>query len=424
MNPTRRSFLVGAGLLGLSGGLSACGASDSGPGSSAGSKDLSLWYWDGGLSPQAVKDTSATFSGRAKITTTVVPGDFKQRLKTAFTSRQDIPDITGIKGEDMPVFLTETGSFLDLNTLGARTIADSFATAKYAQATTADGQQIGLPIDLGPTALFFRADLWKKAGLPVAPGAVSALMTDWDGWFDTARRLKKALPGTFAIRNSGDVFGVALAQQHETFVARDGSFIGDQGGAKKAWKIALRSITDGIQAGIYNGSAFSEALTSGQLTGHIGPAWNGLDIEAGAPSTSGAWRVASCPGGPGNIGGSYLTLPGSCRNPELAFAYITELLSAANQSKGFAEASLFPALTAAYTLPALTAGQTFYGGQSTIEVFGPAAEHLPTVYDSPLNITIATSYNTELSNVEGGKEPAKAWKDAIEAGAEVVRSAA
>ena len=428
MNPTRRSVLTGAGLLGLIGGLNACGASDSGSsGSGAGNgggKALSLWYWDGGLSKTAVKDASTAFAGRADITPTIVEGDFKQHLMTALTSRRAVPDITGVKGEDMPIFLEQAGLFLDLNTLGAKSIADSFATAKYAQATTADGRQIGLPIDLGPTALFYRSDLWKDAGLPTDPTVVSARMKTWDGWFDVAKRLKKALPDTFAVRNSNDIFGIALAQQPETFVSRSGEFIGDEGGVKKAWKIALRAIVDGVQAGIYNQSAYNAALASGQLTAHLGPAWNGLDIEAGAPKTAGAWRVAASPGGPGNIGGSYLTLTGACRNPELAFAYIAELLSPANQSQGFAEASLFPARVATYTLPALTAGQAFYGGQSTIEVFGPAAQNLPKVYESPLNAAITSSYNTELSNIEGGKNPAKAWKDAVAAGRKAVKSAA
>src|SRR3954462_8907599 len=102
MNPTRRSFLLGAGLLGLGGGLSACGASDSaGSAGAGGDKALNLWYWSGGLSGQAVKDAATTFAGRATINPSVIEGDFKQHLMTALTSRRDVPDITGVKGEDM-----------------------------------------------------------------------------------------------------------------------------------------------------------------------------------------------------------------------------------------------------------------------------------------------------------------------------------
>lgn len=175
MNPSRRT-LLGAGLLGLTGALSACGGSSSGgtAADAAGkARTLSLWCWGGGLSEQAVTDAAATLAGRAKITSTIVDGDFKQHLVTALSSGRDVPDITGVKGEDMPVFLTKADEFLDLNPLGASQQASSFAAAKYAQATTPSGKQIGLPIDLGPTAIFYRSDLWDKAGLPSDPTEVA-----------------------------------------------------------------------------------------------------------------------------------------------------------------------------------------------------------------------------------------------------------
>jgi cellobiose transport system substrate-binding protein len=424
MSFTRRSFLLGTGMVGLTGGLSGCGSSDAGGPGGAGGRELSFWYWNGGLSEAVVNSLVGSFADRAKITPTLVSGDFKQRLTTTLSSGRAVPDITGIKGEDMPVFLTKPERFLDLNTLGAKRIAGSFATAKYAQATAMDGKQVGLPIDLGPTALFLRADLWKKAGLPTGTAAVNALMKTWDGWFETARRLKKALPGTFAIRNTTDVFAVALAQQPESFMSRAGDFIGDRAGVKVAWDLAVRSITEGIQAGIYDNEGFNAALSAGTLTGHMGPAWNGLDIESGAPRTAGTWRVADAPGGPANIGGSYLTLTSSCREPEIAFAYISELLSPANEAKAFTDSSVFPAVTAAYALPELTAGQDFYGGQATIDVFGPAAKHLPVVYDAPLNAAVSASYYTELSNIEGGKKPAQAWEDAVAAGKHAAQTGA
>jgi cellobiose transport system substrate-binding protein len=408
---TRRSLLLGAATAA---GLSGCG----GGSGEAGSQDeeLTFWYWDGALSPAVVKAVTSGFADRATISGTVVDGDFGQRLTTSLKAGSGEPDISGVKGEDMPTFLARADFFLDLNALGAKDIAASFAAAKYTAATTEDGRQIGLPIDLGPTALFLRADLWEKAGLTTRIPAVSARMTDWEGWFEAAGRLRKKLPGSFAIRNSGDVFGVALAQQPETFVTRAGDFAGDGGGVKTAWDLAVRSITEGVQAGIYDQNAFGAALSAGVLTGHLGPAWNGLDLASAAPGTSGHWRVADCPGGPANIGGSYLTLPATCRDPKVAFAFIAELLTPANEAKAFTDASVFPAVTAAYDLPALTEGQKFFGGQATSDIFGPAAKNLPSVYDAPQNAATMTAYLTELSNVEGGKKPATAWKDAVAAG--------
>jgi cellobiose transport system substrate-binding protein len=424
MSITRRSFFQHTGLLGAGAALTACGGSGPpGRATSPRGGELTFWYWPGGLSDAVVKQVAAAFTERVVITPELISGDFKQRLMTSLSSKTSAPDITGVKGEDMPAFLTQADHFLDLNRLGARQMAGAFAPAKYAQASTPDGRQLGLPIDLGPTALFLRQDLWARAGLPTTIAAISVLMSTWDGWFETAGQLKKKLPGTFAIRNSSDVFGIALAQQPQTFVNRAGDFIGDRDGVKVAWDLAVRSVAAGLQAGIYDTTAFNAALSSGALTGHLGPAWNGLDIESGAPQTSGAWRVAACPGGPANLGGSYLTLTSTCRQPDLAFAYIAEVLSPANEGKAFTDASVFPAVTGAYTLPALTRGQPFYDGQATIEIFGPAAQKLPAVYDAPANAAVSAPYFTELSNVEGGKDPERAWADAVAAGMRTAQAA-
>ncbi|GAB6903129.1 ABC transporter substrate-binding protein [Kineosporia succinea] len=419
MSLTRRAFVTGGSAALLAG----CAAGSRSAGRGSGDR-LAFWYWDGALSEPVVGSVLAGLRPRALITATVVPGDFGQRLTTTLSSGHGVPDITGVKGEDMPTFLTLAKYFLDLNELGARDVAGSFVAAKYAQATTPGGKQVGLPIDLGPTALFLRSDLWGQAGLPTSVASLAREMSTWEGWFEAARRLKNRLPGTFAVRNSHDVFGVALSQEPETFLARSGEFTGDGGGVRRAWHLAVRAIAEGLQAGIYADAAFGAALSDGVLTGHLGPAWNGLDIAGAAPGTSGTWRVAACPGGPGNIGGSYLTLPATCRNPDVAFACITAILSPENESRAFTDAAVFPAVTQAYSLPGLTSGQGFYGGQSTIEVFGPAAENLPDVYDAPGNSDIASSYYTELSNVEGGKNPESAWADAVSAGRRTAKALA
>ena len=80
-----------------------------------------------------------------------------------------MPDITGIKGEDIASFLPNADRFLDLNTLGADKIASQYLDWKLKQGQTQDGKLIGFPIDIGPTALFYREDLFAKAGLPSDP---------------------------------------------------------------------------------------------------------------------------------------------------------------------------------------------------------------------------------------------------------------
>ena len=119
----------------------------------------------------------------------------------------------------------------------------------------------------------------------------------------------------------------------------------------------------------------------------------------------------------GRAGQRRRVLPGAarqCRNPEQAFKIISWILSPANDARGFTDAAIFPAAPAAYKLPALTAADPFFGGQITIDVFGPAAEAIPISYEAPADAAVAAPYRTELSNIEAnGKSPEAAWNDAV-----------
>jgi len=137
-------------------------------------------------------------------------------------------------------------------------------------------------------------------------------------------------------------------------------------------------------------------------------------VQNAAPATKGLWRVASAPGGPGNIGGSFLALPKQCKDPALAFKIVSWLLSPENNAEGFTDSSLFPASPATYTMPALTGGDPFFGGQKTIEIFGPAAQKIPVAYEAAADAAVSAPYFSELTKVEQqGKASDQAWKDAV-----------
>lgn len=411
MDLSRRGFLQAAVLtVAASGGLAACGGT-AGGGTKHG-KDLTLWYWGGGLSDKVVADAKTHFT-EVKVTSAQIGGDFKQKLLTTMTGGRSVPDITGIKGEDIASFLPNADRFIDLNTLGAKSLAPQYLEWKWKLGQSKDGKQIGFPIDIGPTAMYYRQDLFEKAGLPTDPTEVAAQVKTWDDWFALGPELRKASPKTYLVNNGGAVFNVAVGQGTKRFIDEDNHFIGDQDHIHEAWKLAIRPGQLGVNAKI-NDNSWNAAIGSGALGTEIGAAWHALDIEQAAPGTKGLWRVAPMPGGPSNNGGSFLALPRQCRNPEQAFKVVSWLLNAANEARGFTDAALFPSAPAAYELPALTGADPFFGGQKIIEVFGPAAKGIPVAYEAPADAAVAAPYYTELTNIEAkGKNPDDAWKDAV-----------
>jgi cellobiose transport system substrate-binding protein len=406
-----RRRLLQAGLLAMaSAGAAACGSKADSK-SDSGTKDIALWYWGGGLSDKVVADAVTHFT-QAKITPSVIGGDFKQKLTTTLASGKFVPDITGIKGEDIAALLPQAKQFVDLNTLGADKIASQFLPWKWKQGSTQDGKLIGFPIDIGPTAMFYREDIFAQAGLPTKPEDVSAQLSTWDAYFEAGVKIKKASPKTNLVNNVQSIFSMAIGQNTTRFIDTTNKFVGDQDHIRKAWDTALKPLALGIDAKI-NDNSWNAAIGNGSLAAEVGAAWHALDIAQAAPDTKGKWRVATGPGGSANIGGSFLAIPKASANPQLAFEIIQWLLNPENQGRGFTDAALFPSSPAAYKLPALTAPDPFFGGQVTIDIFGPAAEKIPVAYEAPFDAAVATPYYNELTNVEGGKSPDKGWADAV-----------
>jgi len=416
---SRRGFLQAAALTAAASGLTvACGGS--GSGGTKNGKNLTLWYWGGALSDKVVAEAKTHFSSEIKLTTASIGGDFKQKLTTTLAAGSSVPDITGIKGEDIASFLPNADRFLDLNDLGFKKISSQYLDWKTKLAQTEDGKQIGFPIDIGPTALFYREDLFAKGGVDTDPAKVAELVKTWEDYFQLGVELQKKNPGTYLVNNISSVFNIAVGQGTQRFIDKDNHFIGDGDHIRAAWTTAVRPYTLGIDAKI-NDNTWNAAIGKNLLT-ELGAAWHALDIEQAAPQTKGKWRVCANPVGPANQGGSYLALPKQCRNPEEAFKIISWILSPANDARGFTDAAIFPAAPAAYTMPAMTGPDAFFGGQKIIEVFGPAAKAVPLAYEAPADAAVMAPYKTELTNIEAkGKKPDDAWKDAVSQAKQIAR---
>ncbi|NIZ89882.1 ABC transporter substrate-binding protein [Kineococcus rubinsiae] len=419
MNLSRRHLLLSSGLAALgTGALAACSTSTSGGGTS-GSTATALWYWNGGLSDKVVAASKTRFPD-AGITPSVVGGDFKQKLQTTLTGGSFIPQITGVKGEDMPFFRSVADKFTDLNTLGAADIAAGQLAWKWAEAQTPDGRQLGFPIDIGPTAMFYRSDILAQAGLPTDPTEVAAATSTWDDFYAFGQELHGKVPASFPVPSLSAVFQIIVGQISQRFVSEDDTFVGDSDEMKSAWDTTVKAQALGINANAAQG--LDAALASGVTAVDLGAAWHALDIKLAAPDTSGKWMVANNPVKPTNFGGSFLTIPSATKDKAGAFEIIKWVLGTDNQGEAFTDASIFPADPAAWELPALTGGDAFFGGQKTIDIFGPAGREVPEQYVAASDSAVSAAFYNELTNVEAnGKDPAQAWTDAVAAARDIAQ---
>ncbi|WP_394214914.1 extracellular solute-binding protein [Brachybacterium vulturis] len=408
---TRRTAL---GLGAATGSLTLLSACSTSTGGGATGEGATLWYWPEGFADEIVEDIRTTFPD-ADFEQTIQGGDFKQKLQTTLQAGSGLPNLTGIKGEDIAHFAEVPDFFVDLNTLGAEEHKVDYVAWKWEQATTQDGRQLGIPIDIGPTALFYRFDIFEQHGLPSTPEDLAAAVREWESLFDLGKQLNAADPDTYIIRNLSAVFDIAWRQSGSAFIDQDGVFIGADEHIRKAWDLSITAHDAGINAALESNTPdVAAAVAAGKLPADFGASWHLADLIVDAPDTSGQWHVCEHPGDATNLGGSFLGIPAGSENHEQSFEIILRLLNAENLAIEYTHSGNFPANTGAWGSPELSGEVEFLGGQVAAEVFARAAEYVRPLYEDARDGIVNGPYYAELALVEAsGKDPETAWKDAV-----------
>ncbi len=407
----RRGFLAGALGLALAGCTSPRVAT---PG------QLTLWWWTRGLSENVLNEAVQRFASQ-KFVPANVGHDLRPKLMAVLSGDAYVPDMTMVN-DDIAGYFGDADRFVDLNTLGAASLKRQYLDWKWQAGSTPDGKLLGFPLDTGPSAMYYRHDLFTQAGFPAEPDDVARAVSTWDDYFAFGQELMKALPGKYLISDAKRVFTYSMAQEPRKYLDRQGKFIGDQAHVQQAWARAIKSVQLRLTAGFFDNGA-----ASGNIDQHaawnadieltlINASWGTSEIKESAPKTAGAWRICRSPGGAGNQGGSFITITSACPQPDKAFEIISWLLNPDNQARNYVDAGLFPSAPAAFSDPRSAAPDPFFGGQNTAEVFGKSASEVKPAYFSAYDIDISNIYTDELVNVESaGKNPDQAWQDARKA---------
>ncbi|MEV6544130.1 extracellular solute-binding protein [Streptomyces sp. NPDC051665] len=383
--------------------LSAC----SGSTGSGDSGALTIWYRPGSVPTSAVKGVQKQFPG-VKLKLVQTP-DLETKLKLALQTGSGAPDAAVI-GNSIASYASIASKFVDLKSLGADPTKD-YVAWKWANATTSDGRVIGFPIDTGPQALFYRTDLFAKAGLPTDPAKVSAMASTWAGYRTVAE--KAADKGFKACDNASQVYALHLEQKGQGTIDKSGKYLRDNAVVREAFDYSAQLLADGLcaKADPYS-TDWSSAVAQNKLGAFVGPAYEAPLISA-AGSPSGVWRVANPPGGAGSQGGSFMSILSSSKHQKDAYAVVKWMLNATNQTSGYVKDGLFPSSLGAFEQPQLTAPQAYFGGQKAGVVFAAVVKDSPAVPVTPQDGTVEGAMTTALTSVGQGKASVtKAWNTA------------
>lgn len=395
--------------------LTVCGCS-AGNSSSSEKTTLTLWYWNRGLDDKLIASLETQFP-TLQINAQKIGGDFKSKLKTTLAAGSGGPDIVAFNDWVTEMF-PNSDRFYNLYDLGAKEIEPDYLDWKWQLGVSPEGKMIALPIDTGPTALFYRADLFEKAGLPSDPKEVSDALGTWEEYFAAGEKLQSALGDDVKLTdNIGSIYTQVNAQSDKIYFNKDESFIGEDSSSsmKKAWDLAVKASQMGLLANA-NGSTseWNAAMNNGKIASFVGAVWNKEVLMQAAPDTAGKWRVARAPGGDGNNGGSFLSIMRTSKHPKEAFEVIKWLQNPENQVKSFTDVNLFPSAVKALDAKELLQKEDFFGGQATGEIFTESARNVKPAYFGSKYANLNGIVSRQLQSVAlQGKNPEEAWKAAL-----------
>jgi cellobiose transport system substrate-binding protein len=336
--------------------------------------------------------------------------EHQDNLYTKLAAGSGLSDIEAIEVDWLAALMEQSDQFVDLS---SPDVEGRWLDWKTQAATTADGKLIGYGTDIGPEAICYRADLFERAGLPTDRAEAAELFATWDDYFATGREFVSEVPGTAWYDASGGTAQAMINQVEYAYEDQDNNVIAADNPEVKAVFDTVTSNKD-LGTGLTQWSEdWTKAFQNDGFATMACPGWMLGVIEGNAAGVSG-WEIADAfPGGGGNWGGSYLTVPTQSKHPEEAKALADWLTAPEQQIKAFKAKGTFPSQNEALEDPALT-GETneFFNDAPTGEILAnraEAVEFLP--YKGPRYADINTAFQQAIQRVdEGQQSPAEAWQ--------------
>lgn len=342
--------------------------------------------------------------------------DHHTAMTTALSTSSRPPDVMVLEASYVARFATGGG----LENLSAAPYrlndrASLFAPFSIDQATSAKGQLIAIPTDIGPGTLLYRHDLLSKAGLKE-----SDLTNSWDSYIHSGIAIKKAT-GSYLVAHARDVKDLIIRGGVKS---GEGLYFDSAGHSLvtserfvKAFELAKRIRDNKLDGKI---SAWTNDWAEGFRRGRVATQMSGAWIAGHlnnwlAPETIGLWRASQLPDNTWAAwGGSFYAIPKAAKEKELAWDLIQLMtMNPEQQLQAFKSQDAFPALVSVHNDVFFNEPIAFLGDQKARLLWREATRRIQAPKVHRLDTFADEVVNTELDKVlYQGKAIAVALQDA------------
>jgi cellobiose transport system substrate-binding protein len=353
-------------------------------------------------------------------------GPHHQNLITKLAAGSGLADIEAVEEGHVADIFDKADRFHNLEEIGPDSAGpDRWLDWKYEAGKSKDGKLMGYGTDIGPLAMCYRKDMFEAAGLPSDPESVKPLFETWASYFEAGDTFVGSSDKAWF--DSGAQVYNAMINLLDTgyFDKQDNLLIETNKEIKQSWAQVTSAMQRGQSAGL---TAFSNEWNTGFKEGAFAtktcPAWMlGVIEEQAGPDNAGKWAVTDAfPGGSGNWGGSYLTVPTQSEHPEEAAELAAWLTAPEQQLRAFEAAGTFPSQVEALESEQLQNETNAYFGDVKVgALFATQAKKVgPPQYKGPGDGQIQENVTTPaLQAVEQGTPPEEAWNQVVEGSQQV-----
>ncbi|MES2931962.1 MAG: extracellular solute-binding protein [Pseudomonadota bacterium] len=343
-------------------------------------------------------------------------GDHHTAMTTALATGSNLPDVMAVDVDFIGRF-AESNGLEDLSKApyNALQFRDKMTKYTWPQAASATNGLAAMPHDVGPGTLFYRKDMFDKAGITEAD-----LTKSWESYIESGKKLKAAT-GAYLLANASDVeiiyIRAGLKDGEGIYFDKAGKSLVDSPRFVKAFELAKAVRVAGIDAKVGAWSnEWSEGFKSDKIASQMMGAWLAGHLKNWlAPASTGKWRSAMLPSGTyASYGGSFFAVPKKATNKQLAWDFVkTMTLNKDVQINTLRSVDAFPALFEAQKDTFIDQPIEYLGGQKARQLWRDIAHKIPAISVDKFNPVAQEVVNAELENVlENGKDIKQALADA------------